>query len=567
TQYYQGPSQHITVHAGHTYSVSGWIKLLNDGSGHNNVQLEVDFQFTDGTHDYQTGAGHGSAKASNGWIHLTGDFTVPSKALRSTRIYYQSGPDASVNFIVDDTSVTDEGTATQVSSSSLDQTINRERKSDINFNVTTSGSINKADVRIHVVQKKKSFPFGTAVNARKYNANAANGKYRDFIHKHFTWAVPENALKWPSIEPHRGQKNYQPALDMIHGLKNHGLKVRGHNLVWSVPRHVQDWVKAESGNQLRATVKNHIEETMNAYLAQAQHFKSANVGLYGIGVQCHFGNEVQPQASAIHISTLREDLDSRACPEPSYAVYDGPMFSDFVPVSQQDVTVDLSDGLQTQSVQCCLGIEAISVQKRQLTYSNAMKDLVVTWMLAMMVTWCAGQNLLQNGGFESGNHDHWDCWGIQCVSTTDKHSGQHAVKVTGRQHFFDGPSQYVNIKSGHTYTVSGWVKLLNNGGGSQYVQMEVDFHFSDDSHDYVTAAERPNVKTSNGWVHLTGGFTAPSRSLRDTRIYFQSGPDASVNFVVDEASVTEVSGGSSHSSSGSLDQIIDRERKSDIHIQ
>nr|KAG5714605.1 hypothetical protein BaRGS_007051 [Batillaria attramentaria] len=208
----------------------GWIKLLNDGSGHNNVQLEVDFQFT---------------------------------ALRSTRIYYQSGPDASVNFIVDDTSVTDEGTATQVSSSSLDQTINRERKSDINFNVTTSGSINKADVRIHVVQKKKSFPFGTAVNARKYNANAANGKYRDFIHKHFTWAVPENALKWPSIEPHRGQKNYQPALDMIHGLKNHGLKVRGHNLVWSVPRFVQDWVKALSGDALRTAVKNHIEETMN----------------------------------------------------------------------------------------------------------------------------------------------------------------------------------------------------------------------------------------------------------------------------------------------------------------
>ena len=54
-----------------------------------------------------------------------------------------------------------------------------------------------------VVQKTKSFPFGTAVNARKYNGNAAGGRYRDFIHQHFNWAVPKAALKWPAIERQR----------------------------------------------------------------------------------------------------------------------------------------------------------------------------------------------------------------------------------------------------------------------------------------------------------------------------------------------------------------------------
>ena len=53
------------------------------------------------------------------------------------------------------------------------------------------------------MQTKKSFPFGTAVNAWKYNANEAGGKYRDFIHKHFNWAVHEASLKWPQVEPHR----------------------------------------------------------------------------------------------------------------------------------------------------------------------------------------------------------------------------------------------------------------------------------------------------------------------------------------------------------------------------
>ncbi|KAK7506843.1 hypothetical protein BaRGS_00001694, partial [Batillaria attramentaria] len=114
-----------------------------------------------------------------------------------------------------------------------------------------------------VVQKKKSFPFGMMAKAPDYNANAANGKYRDFIHKHFNWAVTGNALKWYAIEPHRGQLHYQPALDTVNGLRSHGIKVRGHNLVWSVDKYVQDWIKQLHGDELRNVVKHHIEETMN----------------------------------------------------------------------------------------------------------------------------------------------------------------------------------------------------------------------------------------------------------------------------------------------------------------
>ncbi|KAK7506841.1 hypothetical protein BaRGS_00001692, partial [Batillaria attramentaria] len=183
--------------------------------------------------------------------------------------------------------------------------------------VTTSGGINKNDVDIHIVQTSQSFPWGTAVNVYKYNENAAHGKYRDFIHKHFTWAVPENALKWPSIEPTRGHRNYQPALDFINGVRHHGLKVRGHNLVWSVDRWVQDWVKQLHGDELRNVVKHHIDETMAKtcnlcyevykstdsremdYLQQARRVKAANVGLYGLGVQCHFGENHNPDIHAV----------------------------------------------------------------------------------------------------------------------------------------------------------------------------------------------------------------------------------------------------------------------------
>ena len=39
------------------------------------------------------------------------------------------------------------------------------------------------------------------------------------------------------------------------------------------------------------------------YLAEAQQFKSAGVGLYGVGVQCHFGNEMEPDAAVIKVES------------------------------------------------------------------------------------------------------------------------------------------------------------------------------------------------------------------------------------------------------------------------
>ncbi|XP_070190257.1 anti-sigma-I factor RsgI6-like [Littorina saxatilis] len=359
---YDGPSQWISVVRGHSYSASGFIKLTIDLSHGQDLQLEVDFEFSDGSHEYVTAASRSNMRTSNGWVHLSGNFDVPNKPLAKARIYFQ-GPQPGCNFVVDDASVTERsgggggGTHTQQSTNS---NIDKLRKSDINIRVSTSGSVNKNDVKIRVVQKKKAFPFGTAVNAGRYNDQHLGG-YRDFIHKHFNWAVPENALKWPSIEPNRGQKNYQPALDMIHGLKSHGLKVRGHNLVWSVDQWVQGWIKQLSGNTLRTVVQQHIQETMgktkgllehwdvnnenlhgwwfqtrlgdndynlelfriahktdshvklflndynvvansgstNDYLKQAQWFKQSNVGLYGVGCQGHFGNEEDPNPDGI----------------------------------------------------------------------------------------------------------------------------------------------------------------------------------------------------------------------------------------------------------------------------
>ncbi|KAK7477726.1 hypothetical protein BaRGS_00031014, partial [Batillaria attramentaria] len=280
---YSGPAQIFTVEAGHTYTVSGWIKLLNDQPGDvsSKVMMFLEFRYTDHTRSYMSAASHPPIKMADGWVHLVGEFLVPSdKPIERTRIYYQ-GPAPSVNFLVDDASVTELVMPTLNGDwrKDTDHVIDQLRKSAIHVRVTAAHGVDLNDVEIQLLQTRKSFPFGSAMNAGKYD-DPTMGKYRDFAHKHFNWAVPENSLKWQHIEPHKAE-GARPQPGVVSGQARAGLgegHVRGHAASRGPAPHRVD----------------HESDTRPAYLQQAQKFKAANVGVYGIGVQCHFHAQPNP---------------------------------------------------------------------------------------------------------------------------------------------------------------------------------------------------------------------------------------------------------------------------------
>nr|KAG5710670.1 hypothetical protein BaRGS_035072 [Batillaria attramentaria] len=346
TQSWQGPAQDIHTTPGRNYRVESWVKLLNDKPGKlgQNVELEVSFEFS-------------------GALSQERNFAAATKAT-----FYYQGPEPGVDFAVDLASITEIPHASDNDwRRQTDSVIDRIRKNDIHLRVTTASGIDPAQVKIQVLQKRKSFPFGTAVNSWKYVEQSSSAqKYRDFLHTHFNWAVLENALKWRQLEPTQGHYQYDRAVKTIDGLRAAGLKVRGHNMVWSVGKYVPDFVKSQSGNQLRETVRKHIEWTCSitrgklehwdvnnenlhgqwfqerlqdrdydlelfrmahrecpdaklflndysvtargastrAYLAQAQRFKAANVSMYGIGVQSHFHANQNPNPTL-----MKERLD------------------------------------------------------------------------------------------------------------------------------------------------------------------------------------------------------------------------------------------------------------------
>jgi len=75
---------------------------------------------------------------------------------------------------------------------------------------------------------RHAFGFGSAVSAARILDQTPDGeKYRETILKYFNKVVMENDLKWRGWE-----ENRQRAIDGVKWLRDHGIAVRGHNLVW-----------------------------------------------------------------------------------------------------------------------------------------------------------------------------------------------------------------------------------------------------------------------------------------------------------------------------------------------
>ena len=56
--------------------------------------------------------------------------------------------------------------------------------------------------------------------------------YSDLAAAELTSVTPENAMKWESVEPLRGQFDWREADALVAFARAHGQKVRGHTLVW-----------------------------------------------------------------------------------------------------------------------------------------------------------------------------------------------------------------------------------------------------------------------------------------------------------------------------------------------
>ncbi len=148
--------------------------------------------------------------------------------------------------------------------------IEQLRKGDLAIAVVDAAGRPVSGATVRVEQRKSAFHFGSALQmARLVNDSADNRVYRQKTLELFNAASTENDLKWPpwSGEWGAGYAKTQTTAGLT-WLRNHGLHVRGHVLVWPGWNNLPLAIRALRGTPQQAEIPAralaHIAEVVGA---------------------------------------------------------------------------------------------------------------------------------------------------------------------------------------------------------------------------------------------------------------------------------------------------------------
>jgi endo-1,4-beta-xylanase len=109
------------------------------------------------------------------------------------------------------------------------------------------------------------FPIGAAISPE---ADLSSPAKQAFIATHYNSVTAENQMKPRFIHPAEDRYNWEPADRIVAFARAHGMKVRGHTLVWhqSMPEWMlEDGAKPVSRDLLYSRIQRHITDVMERY--------------------------------------------------------------------------------------------------------------------------------------------------------------------------------------------------------------------------------------------------------------------------------------------------------------
>jgi endo-1,4-beta-xylanase len=149
--------------------------------------------------------------------------------------------------------------------------IDRIRKANLQVRVTDSAGNTIPGAQVRIRMKRHKFGFGSAVDARTFTSDSADGtKYREVIKNSYSRVVLENDLKWGNWERDKLQDNNRRTLETIKRLRDQNIEVRGHCLVWPSWRNTPGDLEALGAEpqKLKRRVDDHIVEEVSALKGQ-----------------------------------------------------------------------------------------------------------------------------------------------------------------------------------------------------------------------------------------------------------------------------------------------------------
>jgi len=149
--------------------------------------------------------------------------------------------------------------------------------------------------QVVIEQINHEFWFGAAISNQFGTGSMSESdkkNYEEKFLKNFNCAVTENAVKWGSMEPQKGQVNYTAVDGILSWTEKNNIPLRAHNLFWGIPKFVQPWVKALDDDQLRETMKNRAETITKRYKGRFAEYDLNNEMVHGNYYEERLGPEI-----------------------------------------------------------------------------------------------------------------------------------------------------------------------------------------------------------------------------------------------------------------------------------
>jgi endo-1,4-beta-xylanase len=110
---------------------------------------------------------------------------------------------------------------------------------------------------------------GLLVGAAADPAHFSEPEYAATLGREFSMIEPENAMKWRHTEPERGRFDFSGGDAVVAFGEAHGMKVRGHNLLWGI--HNPAWLQEGhfAAAELREIMRRHITTVAGHYAGKA----------------------------------------------------------------------------------------------------------------------------------------------------------------------------------------------------------------------------------------------------------------------------------------------------------
>lgn len=144
--------------------------------------------------------------------------------------------------------------------------IEKHRKGDLTVVVREANGKALPNARVQMRMKRHAFPFGSAVAAEMLLRNDPDAKkYQETVGKLFNRVVMENDLKWSNWE-----QNPEQAKKGVAWLREQGIEVRGHCLVWPSWRWLPGDLPGLKDNPaaLAKRIDTHITQETRAFAGQ-----------------------------------------------------------------------------------------------------------------------------------------------------------------------------------------------------------------------------------------------------------------------------------------------------------